>query len=375
MKDILKKPHPFPNHTSPNRLVAQAMEINSGDGGAVTPTIIERYIRLAVGGWGMVFVEATSITERHIARRRGLVMTKDRLDGVKRLVESFKKINDKSLLLVQLTHSGRMSGPFSNPVKAYDDETDIPVISEAELDEATEDFIAAASLAHEAGADGVDIKACHGYLAGELMRPKNTRGARYGISTENRSRLVSAAISGIKQNHPDLITGSRISLYEGIRGGCGTAGPDDVIEDLSDILNVISKIVDAGADFINVSAGIPAVTPTLTRPIVEGDVNLYHHFRYAKAVKERFPDIAVVGSAYSAGGEDGIGYATENIGRGYVDFAGFGRQSLADPLFPKKFFDSPEKIQHCVLCGGCSRLLKNQKPVYCTKYGEKPEIG
>jgi 2,4-dienoyl-CoA reductase-like NADH-dependent reductase (Old Yellow Enzyme family) len=370
-KNTLAESYPFSTRVSPNRLVAQAMETNDARDGAVSPGTIDRYARLAEGGWGMVFVEAISITDRHLARNRGLVITGDRLDGFKRLVESFKKVDDRALLLFQVTHSGRLSGNFSIPVKAYeDDAAGIPTLSEAELDEALDQCTAAALLAREAGADGVDIKACHGYLGGELLRPRNARDDRYGTSAQNRARYVATVIARVKSHCPDFLVGSRVSLYEGIRGGCGTAGPEEVIEDLTDILAVLSVIVNAGADFINVSAGIPALTPGLTRPSVTGDVNLYHHFRYARAVKERFGRVAVIGSAYSTAQEGGLRYAEENIEKGYADLAGFGRQSLADPLFPKKIFSDSGEIDYCTLCGGCSRLLKKQEVVYCTRYGK-----
>jgi 2,4-dienoyl-CoA reductase-like NADH-dependent reductase (Old Yellow Enzyme family) len=372
MKDTLTMPCPLGIRTAPNRLVAQAMETNCAEDGGITPGIINRYERLAAGGWGVVFVEAMSITDRHLARKRGLIITRDRLDGFKRLAESFRKANDRSLLLFQLSHSGRLSGPFSRIVKAYEDDlADAPVLSEAEIDEAVDSCIAAAGLAREAGADGVDIKACHGYLGGELLRPGNTRRDRYGTTPENRARYVAATIREIKREHPGFLAGSRVSLFEGIRGGCGTAGPSEVIEDLSDMLEVVSSIVDAGADFINVSAGIPALTPGLTRPMTAGDVNLYHHFRYAKAVKDRCGRVAVIGSAYSTGREQAPGYAGENIEKGYTDFAGFGRQNLADPLFAAKLLSGSDTIDYCTLCGGCSRLLKKQEEVFCTTYGPK----
>jgi len=285
-------------------------------------------------------------------------------------VDAFRQVKGRSLLLFQLSHSGRLSGPFSTAVKAYeDDAADVPVLSEAALDEAVELCITAASLAREAGADGVDIKACHGYLGGELLRPLNRRDDRYGGAPENRARYAATVIREIKRRYPDFLAGSRVSLFEGIRGGCGTAGPREVIEDLSDILQVISVIVDAGADFINVSAGIPALTPGLTRPTVAGDTNLYHHFRYAKAVRDRFGRTAVIGSAYSAAKDAAASYAAENIEKGYADFAGFGRQNLADPLFPKKLFTGAGRPDYCTLCGGCSRLLKKQEAVFCTTYG------
>ena len=134
------------------------------------------------------------------------------------------------------------------------------------------------------------------------------------------------------------------------------------------MLEALSILVDAGADFINVSAGIPAINARLTRPDAASTFNMYHHFRYAKAVKDRFKETAIIGSAYSVGGTLGYLWAEENIGKGYTDFAGFGRQNLADPLMPKKLFEEKGDIDYCVLCGGCSLLLKKQDAVRCVIY-------
>ncbi|MBN1883730.1 MAG: hypothetical protein JW885_16325 [Deltaproteobacteria bacterium] len=373
MLDTLARPYDFSEKRAPNRLVAQAMEINSAtEDGRVTPEIIHRYEELARGGWGIVFVEAISITPDHMARKHGLVISEDRLDGYKRLVERFKERNDRSLILFQLTHSGRMSGKFSRPVRAYGgDDSDLPVLTEGELDDVARSFVSACALAREAGADGVDLKSCHGYLGGELLRPGNTRNDSYGGSAENRARMISETVREVKGRYPDFLVGSRISLFEGVRGGCGTAGPDEIIEDLSDILLVLKYIVDAGADFINVSAGIPAIHPQLTRPENKCLFNFYHHFRYAKKVVDRFPGLAVIGSAYSAGKETAVYWASENIERGYVHFAGFGRQNLADPGFAGKILKGSSNIHRCILCGGCSRLLGNQERVRCIQYDKE----
>jgi 2,4-dienoyl-CoA reductase-like NADH-dependent reductase (Old Yellow Enzyme family) len=143
------------------------------------------------------------------------------------------------------------------------------------------------------------------------------------------------------------------------------------MEDLADMRTVLAKIAGAGADYINVSAGVPAITPQLTRPLKGNAFDLYHHFRYARTVRQWFPDVPVIGSAYSTGGESAASFAEENISAEYADIAGFGRQSLADPFYPKKLKNAPGSIDYCTLCGGCSRLLKNQKPVRCTTYARE----
>jgi 2,4-dienoyl-CoA reductase-like NADH-dependent reductase (Old Yellow Enzyme family) len=361
------KPFRLKDASVRNRLVAQAMEINSADAeGGVNERILSRYSNLARGKWGIVFVEAISVTPASLARNQGLVMSRENLNGFRRLVEEFKGNDDKALIMFQLTHAGRVAGDFSTKACVYKGgSTDIPELTADEIDSIKNEFIRACVLAFEAGADGVDIKACHGYLLGEMLRPNNRRRDMYGGSAANRARLICDIINEAKRNYPGLIIGSRISFYEGIRGGCGTSSADELIEDPADIIEEAGFIIRAGADYINVSAGIPSVTPKLTRPGEDGIFNMYSHFRYAKLLKEKFPDTTIIGSAYSAGSNASAGFAEENIGKGYTDLAGFGRQNLADPLFPIKLQEDPGSIRWCKLCGGCSKLLKSMKNVFC----------
>ncbi len=362
------EPYPMKGVSVRNRLVAQAMEINSaGAGGSVSEKIVDRYKKLALGKWGIVFVEAVSVTPVSLARKNGLVMSEKNLSGFKRLVHEFKRYDEKALIMFQLTHAGRVACDYSRKACIYSEgNQDIVQLTSAELDRIREDFVGACKLAHDAGADGVDIKACHGYLLGEMLRPANTRCDVYGGNAENRARLICDIIKDVKRSYPGLIIGSRISFYEGIRGGCGTASANEVVEDPADILGTTGRIVRAGADYINVSAGIPSVTPKLTRPGEDGIFNMYSHFRYAREIKDHIPGTTVIGSAYSAGLKASAGFADENIGKCYVDLAGFGRQNLADPLFPLKLEEDPGSIRWCRLCGGCSKLLKAMKNVACT---------
>ncbi len=372
--ELLKQPIDINNLTISNRLVAQAMEINSsGPDGAIGPDGFKRYKNLAEGGWGIVFVEAISVSSDYRAREKGLVISEKNLDSYKHLVEIFKKEAPTSRLLFQLTHSGRCSGEFSKKIKVYpnqnpDEKDEIPVATKNELESIQNAFLNAIALANQAGADGVDIKACHGYLGGEMLRPLNQRDDKYGGSVQNRARFLSTIIKKAVNHYPEMIIGTRLSLYEGIRGGCGTSHPNEVVEDLPDILNVIDYIVSAGTNYLNISAGIPTQTPEITRPLKGSFVPMYHHFRYTKMIKERYPGLAVIGSAYTLAQEKASLFAQENLEKDYVDLIGLGRQNLADPLYPKKLFTNPEPINYCQLCSGCSNLLKTQKRVKCIKY-------
>ena len=70
--EALFAPCTIGSRSAPNHLVAQPMEGGDGiDGGGVSDITLKRYSKLASGHWGIVFVEAVSITEESLAHRNG----------------------------------------------------------------------------------------------------------------------------------------------------------------------------------------------------------------------------------------------------------------------------------------------------------------
>ncbi|MDR0562606.1 MAG: hypothetical protein LBG73_07940 [Spirochaetaceae bacterium] len=362
---------------SANHFVAQAMEGNDSEaGGSPSERTINRYRELARGHWGVAVVEAVSITERSLARVNGLILNEKNLDPFKRLVEAFKTENPQGILLFQLTHSGEQSGSFSDRTTVTPNTEGCRYLSSGELEQVKDGFIKAALLAESAGADGIDFKMCHGYLGGEILRPRNTRPDKWGGSFENRTRLLREAVTEIKNRlKRDFILGSRLSLYEGIRGGCGTSGADEIVEDISEMLDVIRMMDALGMDYVNVSAGIPALTGAITRPTEPSKYLALHHLRYTRTVKQMLQQenrrLRVIGSAYSAHKDKAPQIMAEMIVKGYADFCGFGRQTFADPLTPRKLAAGDmEKINWCILCSGCTKLMASQLNDGCVVYNE-----
>jgi 2,4-dienoyl-CoA reductase-like NADH-dependent reductase (Old Yellow Enzyme family) len=376
MGDSLFAPLAIRNRIVPNRFAAQAMEGNDSDpGGVPSERTVSRYRQLGRGGWGLAVVEAISVVETSLARVHGMILNEKNLEGFKRLVGAFKEEHPRGLLLFQLTHSGEQSGSFSDRTAAAQEKEGYRYLSSDEIGEIRDRFIRSCLLAEAAGADGVDLKMCHGYLGAELLRPANTRPDRWGGNFENRTRLLREGVEGIQAalGRKDFLLGSRLSLYEGIRGGCGTAGADEIVEDLTQMLEVVRLMDTLGMDYVNVSAGIPALTGAITRPTEPSKYLALHQLRYAKTVKDMLVrenrSLKVIGSAYSAHKAEAPAVMTEMLTKGYTDLCGFGRQIFADPLTPKKLL-AGEGVNWCVLCSGCTKLMVSQRNDGCVVYND-----
>ena len=385
---MLPKPIKIGDKWAPNRMVNQPMECNDGDAsGNPTDLTFKRYRRLAEGGAGIIVVESLTITYESRSRKNQLKISEETAPGLERLVKEMREINDKSLILFQVNHPGRISSAeFSKAVSICPTgDPKIHLLTEEEIEEISEMFVRAAVISRQVGADGIDFKHCHGYFCGEMLRPGNIRGDRFGGAFENRTRFFQETTEKIRKSvgGDSFLVGARYSVYEGIPGGFGTSGPQEVVEDLYEPLSFARMIEEIGMNYINVSAGIPAITPEIVRPTKNYPEGVYRHFGWAEMVKA-LVKIPVIGSGYSylrdgkndlkepdPSRKSFIYWAEKNLGDGNVDMVGIGRQSFADPLFAKKILSGGiDQVNFCIGCGGCSTLLRSQKVVGCTVYDD-----
>ena len=243
----------------------------------------------------------------------------------------------------------------------------------------------AAKIAHDAGADGIDLKFCHGYLGSQILRPHNSRKWKYGGSWENRSRFAFDVVERISRevNDKDFLIGSKISVWEGFPGGFGTDGPDSPIIDLTEPIALVKGLEERGAHYFVESAGSPSITINLTQADRVHPYIAYLHPTFQKALKDAVnAETVIIGSNYSVWGNGNKGLqacdpkentmfkvGARNIENGVVDMIALGRQSLADPLLPLKLEDGREdEIKFCTLCDNCLELLIQQRKIGCATY-------
>jgi 2,4-dienoyl-CoA reductase-like NADH-dependent reductase (Old Yellow Enzyme family) len=376
------------NKTASNRIAINAMECCDADtGGNPTQTAFRRYDRLARGGAGMIIVEALSVVDENLGRLHQLTALPKNQKGLTELVSAIRRASPKPLIVWQLTHNGELANPeFSErvcvkPFPGYEGR----LLTEEEMDEILLKFVLAAKMAHDCGADGVDFKLCHGYLGSQLLRPFNDRKWKYGGSWGNRTRFAYEFYERIAKEvkDPNFIVGSKISVWEGLPGGQGSAGADTPLIDLTETLDLVRGLEARGARFIIESAG----NPSLTLPLVQTDKRMpeygYLRFWFQKQLKSALkPSTVLIGSGYSIF-RDGknafrgvnreqssfLHWANKNISEGVCDMVAIGRQSLADPFLPAKLEASKAgEVQWCTACDNCIEFLIRQRPVGCSTY-------
>lgn len=376
-----------------NRLVCQAMEGCDGtyDGkpGELTQ---RRYSRLARGGAGMIWFEATAVMHEGRANPRQLYINEGNLDSFKRQVNSIKEEALKSngaepIIIMQATHSGRYSKPegvsapliaYNNPI--YEKDSPLPkenIVSDDYITRVGEALAEGALLAERAGFDGVDIKSCHRYLCCELLSAYNREGA-YGGSLENRTRLLRDSIRGAMQNcSRGFIVTTRFNAYDGIPYPYGFGvSPDKGIEVCLDETKwLVSELESYGVELINVTMGNPYFNPHVNRPFAVGAYEAPEHplvgvarsLKIASDVKSFAPGIKVICSATTYLGVASAGVGASYVEDGSFDFVGYGRQIFAYPDFANDIIHKGElnKDKCCICCSKCTEIMRKGSTPGC----------
>lgn len=357
-----------------NRFAIQPMEGCDGTNeGRPDHLTFRRFERFGAGGAKLVWGEAAAILPTARANPRQLVMDPRFLPEFAELVSRCRAAHrqhvgdDGDLLLgIQLTHSGRYS--FEQPVRAFHcplldgamDRPNLPpLLKDEELERLSDDFLAAARVARDAGFDFIDIKQCHRYLLGELLAAVDRPGP-YGGPLENRLKFVLALFRRLRAELPDLILATRINVHDGVPyqagpDGQGVAVPIDERfagfgndrnapqqPNLAEPIAAIDQMRQAGVSLVNVSMGCPYFNPHVLRPAEVPAVDGYlppenpllgvdRHFRAAAMVHAAIPGLPIVGSGYSYLQEFLYQAGAANARAGRVTFVGIGRASLAYP--------------------------------------------
>lgn len=391
---ILDTPITLYKKTIPNRIAIQPMEGCDGTyEGAIDELTHRRYLRFAKSGAGVIWFEATAVANEGRANPRQLFLNEKTLDSFKKLIfevreTAYKETKTEPVLIMQATHSGRYSKPngVPEPLIAYNKpifEGDNPISSDRILSDdylkaLEEKYAVSAKLAQEAGFDGVDIKCCHGYLMSELMGAYLRKG-EYGGSYENRTRLYFNAFQNAKNAvSDDFIVTSRINVYDGFPYpyGFGVKEHDGLKPDLTEPIKVIKTLKERfNTEIIDVTIGNPYVNPHVNRPYNAGPYKspeepikgVERMMKCVGEIQRSFPDMTVIGSAFSFMKDEGANIAAGAVKSGVCKIAGFGRQAFAYPEFYRDIKEkgAMDERKCCLACGKCTELMRAVKVAGC----------
>ncbi len=260
--------------TLKNRLVVSPMCQYSAKYGVANDWHFAHLGRFAIGGFGLVIVEATSVApEGRITYGDLGLWSDEQVPDLRRIVDFVH--SQGAAAGIQLAHAGRKAStpvPFRPSLDGMSDADKQEIAFEewqplapsaiihsetapgfklpremslADIESFKASYLAAVGRAHEAGFDVIEIHAAHGYLLNQFMSPlANKRTDQYGGSRDNRMRLTLELAEAIRNVwlKPLFV---RISVTDN--------HPDGWTVDDSVVL--VSKLKEIGVDVVDCSAG------------------------------------------------------------------------------------------------------------------------
>jgi 2,4-dienoyl-CoA reductase-like NADH-dependent reductase (Old Yellow Enzyme family) len=257
---MMFSPLTLPNgSTLPNRLAKAAMEENMADAGQLPGAALHRLYRSwAEGGAGLIITGNVMVDGRAVTGPGGVVLEADTP------LEAFKQWSQVARLhgaqvWMQINHPGRQvmanlggnawapsavalemgkhSKLFAQPV----------AMTKAQIEEVILRFAATAHAAEQAGFNGVEIHAAHGYLVSQFLSPlTNRRDDEWGGSLANRARLLLEIVRAVRARvSPGFSVAVKLNSADFQRGGFS--------ED--DAKQVVLMLNDLAVDMIELSGG------------------------------------------------------------------------------------------------------------------------
>ncbi len=373
-----------------NRVVLQPMEgCDCHIDGSPSELTVEKYKKAARSGAGLIWFEANAVCPEGRTNPGQMMLTENNLPFFKNLLREMREIAKEEcgispIFILQLTHSGRQSIvpmiAYRHPL--YEEKrpvTDENVVTDEYLDTLPEKYAVSARLSVEAGFDGVDVKSCHGYLFQELLSAF-TRDGRYGGGFENRARLYLDCVRAVKKAIPeDFLLTTRLSVSDMIPKPYGFGTTEDNELDLTEPDMLIERLLKEGIQILNVTVGNPYYNPHINRPYRKGgyeppesaETGLARFEYIEKHIKDKFPNLRVVGSGLSYYRDDLIEQSERQLTEGICDLVGFGRMWLAYPEFYKDYLDGRFEAKKCCLaCSKCTALMRAKQVSGCAVFNE-----
>jgi 2,4-dienoyl-CoA reductase-like NADH-dependent reductase (Old Yellow Enzyme family) len=242
------------------------------------------------------------------------------------------------------------------PSAVYDatfDRTPRALIPE-EIGEIVEAFAEGVRRAREAGFDGVQLHAAHGYLLSSFLSPRtNRREDEYGGSTENRTRIVKEicqrARKKVGDDFPILI---KMNTTDFLPGGT----------DINEAVRVGKVLCEVGVAAIEASGGMwesctrteeelgwPPVLLPESRTRIQTSEQEAYFLPAARALKENTKATIVL-----VGGIKSFSRIEEILSSKAADLVALCRPLIRQPDLPNRWRsgEGPDKAE-CVSCNAC----------------------
>lgn len=246
-----------------NRLVVSPMCMYQAEEGFANNFHLVHYGQFALGGAGLIMVEATAVNPQGRISPKCLgIWNEEQAEKLATIVDFIHR-QSSAKIGIQLSHAGRKGSAWEgiqlqedqggwpvvapSPIPYKPDEPAPAALKSEEIGQIIREFAEAAARAVKCGFDVVEIHAAHGYLLHQFLSPlSNQRQDEYGGSLENRCRFLRETVAAVRAEiPPEMPLFVRISADEYAENGWN----------LAQSVQLCRWLKEAGVDLIDVSSG------------------------------------------------------------------------------------------------------------------------
>lgn len=297
-----------------SRLVMPPMASEASVGGEIGEKSLAYYKKMAANEhFGLFILEHNYVSEDGRASEKQMSLADDeKIEGHKKLVAAIKSVRPDLALFLQLNHAGLKTrgdlisaDPMGPSVRPWDKMC--RAMTSEDMERIKDDFVRAALRAKEAGYDGVELHAAHGYLLNQFLSPlTNFRDDEYGA---DRSKYPLEVFCAMKDALGDFPLAVRIGGVETIAGGT-------TVDKGASIAKAFDR---AGACLLDLTGGMTGYS----RP-GHNEAGWFKDLSLAVKKETEAPVLLT-------GGINTLAEAEKLLEEGAADLFGIGRAFLKDP--------------------------------------------
>lgn len=331
--------------------------------GDATPRLLERYRMLGRGGAiGLIITGHAFVLPQGKMRTGQLGAYEDKqIRGLAAIAAAAKQ--DGSRIFLQLSHGGIMTmrsitgqeaaGP--SPMSIRDNESN-RAMTRKEIETLVIAFAEAARRAREAGFDGVQLHAAHGYALCQFFSPLyNRRQDAYGGAVENRARIIAEILQEThRRAGDDFPVTAKVNGRDDLDGGLS----------LEESVRTVEILERSGLAGVEISGGSCVLSPTALgpmRPVHPVSLKGACYFAGETRVFRRRLHIPVT----LVGGIRRLKSAEQALADGTADFVGLCRPLIREPDLLLRWRAGREDAPTCLSCNRCVDLCRTEAGVHC----------
>ncbi|MBM3300582.1 MAG: NADH:flavin oxidoreductase, partial [Deltaproteobacteria bacterium] len=361
-----------------NRLVHSATyECMAAQDGQVTDQLVKRYGTLARGGIGLIIPGHLYVhPDGKAMHKQTAIHSDEMIPGLNKIAREVQQYEGR--VIFQLAHAGRQTrwGQVGKkpmgPSRGWRDPISLThprEMTQEDIQAVIDQFKKAGTRAMEAGADGVQLHAAHGYLINQFLSPFfNRRKDSWGGTDEKRFRFLDEILLVLRKVLP---TGApllvKLNTHDhtprrGITLALAAYYAQRLVEREIDGVEISSGT--ASYSFMNTCRGKVQVNgfaeafPRWVRPFFKMILKTWngkyeldepYHIDAAKIIKPilgRIPLLIV-------GGLRRVSQMDDVLEHGYADFISMSRPFIREPLLANAMKEGKTDHAACDSCNAC----------------------